>query len=342
MSEIRGRWTIEVDVDGLKGAAPLTIRFDPKTYNSVEHGYCITSTKSQGQEARRAGWIWDRTSDANMALVNLSRAVNEARGFYSRIDFPSVDDLAKHLGRNIVLKDDVQLLRRTIEKTGGPGTAWAKNVLAAMQRASRPLRQQYARECQAQDDSYRAHASALHDRARAARADAITPAQRAAATKSHSEQARILAATLQRHPTFSEWCVTNKARLETEQALRQDIDSRRDRRARAPKAEHVRKAARTRTPPDEHEWLAEQYRAKKQAEDLNLATAVRQELRELGSTDHKLPSHAKLVAQFEDLRTEIRREATERRYGPTKSEAKLMAEILYERGRSQRRGRGIG
>jgi ATP-dependent exoDNAse (exonuclease V) alpha subunit len=203
MAEIRGRWTVEVDVDGLKGAAPRTIRFDPKTYRFVEHGYCITSTKSQGQEARRAGWIWDRTSDANMALVNLSRAVNEARGFYSRIDFASVDDLAKHLGRNIVLKDDVQLLRRTIEKTGGPDTAWAKNVLAALQRASHPLRQQYARECQAQDDSYRARASALQNRVRAARADATTPAQRAAATKSHSEQARILAATLQRHPTFS-------------------------------------------------------------------------------------------------------------------------------------------
>jgi hypothetical protein len=263
-----------------------------------------------------------------MALVNLSRAVNEARGFYSRIDFASADDLAKHLGRNIVLKDDVQLLRRTIEKTGGPDTAWAKNVLAAMQRASHPLRQQYARECQAQDDSYRARASTLHDRARAARAGATTPAQRAAATKSHSEQAKPLAATLQRHPTFSEWCVTNKARLETEQALRQDIDSRRDRRVRATEAEHVRKAAPTRTPPDEHEW--------------HLATAVRQELRELGTTDHKLPPHAELVAQFEDLRTEIRRKAAERRYGPTKSEAKLMAEILYERGRSQRRGRGIG
>jgi hypothetical protein len=63
-----------------------------------------------------------------------------------------------------------------------------------------------------------------------------------------------LAATLQRHPTFSEWCVTNKARLEAEQALRQDIESRRDRRARAPEAEHVRKAART---SDEHEWLTE-------------------------------------------------------------------------------------
>jgi hypothetical protein len=136
--------------------------------------------------------------------------------------------------------------------------------------------------------------------------------------------------------------VTNKARLEAEQALREDIDSRRDRRVRAPETEHVRKAAPTRTPSDEHEWLTERYRAKKQqqAEDLNLATAVRQELRDRGVRDDKLPSHAEIVAQFEDLRTEIRREAAERRYGPTKSEARLMAEILYERGRSQRRGMG--
>jgi hypothetical protein len=147
-------------------------------------------------------------------------------------------------------------------------------------------------------DSYRARASALHDRARAARADA-------AATKSHSEQTRLLATTLTRHPTFSEWCVTNKARLEAEQALREDIDSRRDRRVHAPEAEHVRKAARTWTPSDDHEWLAERYRAKKT--DLNLAMHVRQELRNLGVRDDKLPSHAEIVAQFEDLRTEIQR-----------------------------------
>lgn len=160
----------------------------------------------------------------------------------------------------------------------------------------------------------------------AARADATTPAQRAAATTSHSEQARLLAATLQR--------------LEAEQALRQDIDSRRDRRVRAPEAEHTRKAAPTRTPPDEHERLAERYHAKKAS--LELAMHVRQELRDRGVRDDKLPSHAEIVALFNDLRAEIRREAAERRYRPTKSEAKLMAEILYERGRSQRRGRGIG
>jgi hypothetical protein len=100
----------------------------------------------------------------------------------------------------------------------------------------------------------------------------------------------------------------------------------------------MRKAART--PPDEHEWLAERYDAKKA--DLDLAMHVHQKLRDRGVRDDKLPSHAELVAQFEDLRTEIRREAAERRYVPAKSEAKFMAAILYDRGRSQRRGRGIG
>jgi hypothetical protein len=74
-------------------------------------------------------------------------------------------------------------------------------------------------------------------------------------------------------------------------------------------------------------------------QDLRLAMQVRQELRDLGVRDDKLPSHAEISAQFDDLRTRIRREASERRRsGPTKSEAKLMAEILYTRGRSQSRG----
>jgi hypothetical protein len=79
-----------------------------------------------------------------------------------------------------------------------------------------------------------------------------------------------------------------------------------------------------------------QYR---QDQDLRLAMQVRQELRELGVCDDKLPSHVEISAQFDDLRTQMRREASEQRYGPTKSEAKLMAEIFYARGRSQSRGK---
>jgi hypothetical protein len=72
--------------------------------------------------------------------------------------------------------------------------------------------------------------------------------------------------------------------------------------------------------------------------NFNLAMHVRQQMRELGERDNKLPSHAEIIAQFDDLRTQIRREASERRSGPTTSEAKLMAEILYARGQSQSRG----
>jgi hypothetical protein len=74
--------------------------------------------------------------------------------------------------------------------------------------------------------------------------------------------------------------------------------------------------------------------------DLDLAMHVRQQMRELGVRDRDLPDRADLTAQFDDLRTQIRREATQRRYGPTKSEAQLMAQILYDRGRSPRRGIG--
>jgi hypothetical protein len=110
-----------------------------------------------------------------MTHVNVSRAVEEARGFYSGVDFESVDNLARHLGQNIVLKDDVELLYRTIEKTGGKDAAWARNAMAAMQREDDPLRRQYVRECQARDDSYRAQMHALRSRAQELRADAASP-----------------------------------------------------------------------------------------------------------------------------------------------------------------------
>jgi ATP-dependent exoDNAse (exonuclease V) alpha subunit len=216
MTRSMGRWTIEVDVDALEQRPAKTVRFDPKTYNRVEHGYVVTSHKSQGQEFKRAGWIWDKTSDANMAHVNVSRAVEDARGFYSKLDFKAVDNLATHLGQRIVLKDDVQLLYRTIEKTGGKDTAWARNAIAALQRENDPLRVQYVRECQADQNTYVMQMAAMHTKTQTMRLDATSPADEKAATKWHSEQAAALGASLKRPPSLAEWLVANKTRLEAE------------------------------------------------------------------------------------------------------------------------------
>jgi hypothetical protein len=185
-------------------------------YRYVEHGYCVTSHKSQGQEFKRAGWIWDRTSDANMAHVNVSRAVEEARGFFSKLDFPKVDDVAKHLAGHIVLKDDVQLLYRTIEKTDGKDTAWARNAIAALQRENDPLRVQYVRECKAAQDNYIAQMNGLQTKAQAMRLDATSPPEKQDVTRWHSEQAAALGAKLKRPPSFAGWLVANKTRLEAE------------------------------------------------------------------------------------------------------------------------------
>jgi hypothetical protein len=229
MWETWGTWRLEVDVDGVGKQPPHTIRFDPQVYNRVEIGYCITSAKSQGQEFKRAGWIWDCTSDANMAHMNASRGVEEARGFYSKLDFESTDDLAKHLGQNIVLKDDVQLLHRTIEKTGGKDTAWARNAIAAMQRLDDPLRQQYVRECQAQHDAHIACAQALRTKAEALRASADSGAERTAVAEWHTREARTLGATVKRPPSLAEWLVANKARHEREAEIIAQAQAQRER-----------------------------------------------------------------------------------------------------------------
>jgi ATP-dependent exoDNAse (exonuclease V) alpha subunit len=54
MTEQAGR-TIEVEVDALEQQSAKTVRFDPKAYNRLEHGYVVTSHKSQGQQFKRAG-----------------------------------------------------------------------------------------------------------------------------------------------------------------------------------------------------------------------------------------------------------------------------------------------
>jgi hypothetical protein len=124
----------------------------------------------------------------------------------------------------------------------------------------------------------------------------------------------------------------DQASLERLEALvkRRDarkVDRERQLENKAPLPAHMQSANRSVANP--------QYR---QDQDLRLAMQVRQELRDLGVRDDKLPSHVEISAQFDDLRTQIRREASQRRYGPTQSEAKLMAQILYARGQSQSRG----
>jgi hypothetical protein len=91
-----------------------------------------------------------------------------------------------------------------------------------------PLRQQYARECQAQDDAYRSRAQALHEKATLYGLTRPRPQSAPLRPNGTPSAPAKLAATLKRQPTFSEWCVTNKGRLEAEEMLRHDIDAQRN------------------------------------------------------------------------------------------------------------------
>jgi hypothetical protein len=104
----------------------------------------------------------------------------------------------------------------------------------------------------------------------------------------------------------------------------------------------MNKAAAQALEPAEYEQLAAADRAKRQhteASASRLISRVRQSLREAGVADRDLPSHAELAAQLPDLRKSaaaIRREGHQ-----LAPESEIIANLLRDRGQSQRRGGGM-
>ena len=265
-------------------------------------------------------------------------------------------ELITHLTSDAALrpKDDALLFEQTVDRTGGPDTPWAKAVRRGLEQQADPLRQQHRAEMNERFQSRGYAVTQLLEKTRAQR-------QRAENLEKPKREKRLAAiAAGQRREmeridkrfaleSFVSWSVRKRQDVEREAPFLEKSAERREQhkaqRAAYDGAKREQKLdavaqkppAPARTPSDEHEWLAERYHAEKA--DLDLALHVRQELRLLGDhDDNKLPTAAEIVAQFADLRTAIRQ--AERRYG--QSEAKLMAEILYDRGRSRRQGRGIG
>ncbi len=94
--------------------------------------------------------------------------------------------------------------------------------------------------------------------------------------------------------------------------------------------------------PAEYERLAAADRTKRQQTDASaslLISRVRQSLREAGVADRDLPSHAELAAQLPDLRKSAA--AIRREPHLLAPESEIIANLLRDRGQSQRRGGGM-
>jgi hypothetical protein len=212
-------WTVEVRMDD--GRA---VSFDPFKYRNVEYGYCVTAHKSQGQDRLRAGAIWDKSIDANTAHVNVTRATNEAKVFYSKTNFETVDALKQHVGERIQTKDDVLLLDRIIEKTGGPDTPWAQNVRAAMGKEADPLRMRYAREMRSLSERNTEKKTKVHREASERMRTAQTAAEMKAVERWHRKASSDVGRENAAVPTFAEWAIKHKKAIEHDLARERTVE----------------------------------------------------------------------------------------------------------------------
>ena len=205
---------------------------DPEKYRHIEHGYFLTAFKSQGQSVYRAGCILDKGTSANTAFVQLTRSTDELQGFYAETNFATAGDLGVHLAGRIVEDRDVMLLERTIAKTGGPDTAWAKNVQAALASEKDPLRMRYVAETTAR---LAAISEKRLEILRAARADlhgdddmrGEQGSRVAGKTVALDRQMEKLTKT-----TFVEWAVANKPTIERDAEKIRAIERLREERTR--------------------------------------------------------------------------------------------------------------
>ncbi|MEM8974957.1 MAG: AAA family ATPase [Pseudomonadota bacterium] len=73
----------------LDGNKPHRVTFNPRTYNSVDHGYATTIHKSQGATVDEAYLFTSRSMDRHLAYVAMSRHRNALNIFTSHEDRPS-------------------------------------------------------------------------------------------------------------------------------------------------------------------------------------------------------------------------------------------------------------
>ncbi|MDA8747401.1 AAA family ATPase [Litoreibacter sp.] len=72
----------------LDGDAPQTIRFDPKQFTSIDHGYAVTIHKSQGATVDKAYVFASRSMDKHLAYVAMTRHRSEMCLYLNERDKP--------------------------------------------------------------------------------------------------------------------------------------------------------------------------------------------------------------------------------------------------------------
>lgn len=216
------RWKVVVAVDALeKGGEPRVVSFDPNSYRNVELGYAITTTKAQGQDRYKEIALATKITNANSMHVAATRGTHELEAIVPKSQFPDAEALGDHLAERIRRKDDVLLLERVIEKTGGKETPWAKNVLAALGRENHPLRIEYAAERRKDMERVGGERVALGERIRTRLRAAKTPAERAVVEREHRRAAAAIAKREETVETrsFEKWSVEKKSDIEARLAV---------------------------------------------------------------------------------------------------------------------------
>ncbi len=245
--ERRNRWTVSVQLD----KDDRIVSFDPMRYRSTENAWAISAFKAQGQSVYRAGTILDAGTSANTAFVELTRGTDELRGWYAETNFADAGEVATHLADRIAEDKDVMLLDRVIAKTGGKETAWAKNVLAAREKADHPLRKRYAQEQRARQVALDAKRLAMTEAASAAMRQAQTEQERSAVLRRLSEATAGIQTERMENTktTFAMWAVANKPQIERDAERQQAVERARQERVRE-------REAPTRDRPDRSSRLA--------------------------------------------------------------------------------------
>jgi hypothetical protein len=311
------------------------VEFDARKYLVWDHGYATTIARAQGASVRALGGIVDGAATAEAFHVLIGRSKAALRVLVPVTAFEDAGELAEHLHDRIIAKGTSVDIRPEVAKRGGPDTDYARNVNAQRMSAQNPDRQEWEREWTTmrnrRDIALRNLAAQY--RAKAAAAD---PQQKKTLRQ---EQRKAEAAIVREHQPedFGVWLHRRNehqeaalGRLEALFKQRQTV------------RQVMNKAPAQALEPAEYERLAAAYRAKRQQTDASasmLISRVRQSLREAGVADRDLPSCAELAAQLPDLRksaAEIRREG--HLLAP---ESEIIANLLRDRGQSQRRGGGM-
>jgi hypothetical protein len=210
-------FAIAVKMDAKHGKPRQVVKFDPRRYDTWDHGYATTVMRAQGASVRAVGGIVDSAVTAEAFNVVVSRSTSELRVLVPATAIADARALSEHLASHVVAKGTTQDIGTKVGPDG-PYSLYAQNVRAQRESSTGAARLHYQREWAALRLERDAEIADLNDRYREKRSRATGGAIELRALRGAQRREGAAIAKAYEPEDFGAWL--HRHRLSNEETVR--------------------------------------------------------------------------------------------------------------------------